>query len=346
MVNKWTTNLTILLMLFACVGTIQAASSVTVAAYDSLASAKARADYVCDGVDDEVELLASITAHAATESVSVDPTSNQTISVSCLVKHSVEWLPGTYNLSSTLVIPDSSDCVIRAKGSRILGPSSGSAVIIRGMNSCRYNFGNIKCSSIDPNDAALKISPTSAMPAVLSSVVCTGLKGTSNSGTGLWIDPSVSNIWGNSFTSYIIYDFQTGILVDDAAQYCQTNRFLANCITRVNQCVYEKGVKVEKNVWNIDINANLEGSQGVRTSASHGRWLITLTTSGYEGINEVLILNVGASYNIVETHPPIGNFPWRNNSGNYTNIILSADRPPYKNNKNVIKKWLVDNDWI
>lgn len=329
MVNKLTTNFIIFLMLFVWINAIQAASSITVAASDSFFLAKARADYVCDGINDEVELLASITAHAAIETVSVDPTSNSQTTVSCLVKHSVEWLPGTYHLGSTLEIPDSSDCVIRAKGSKIQGPSSGSAIIVRGMNSCRYSFGFLECNSSDPNDAALKISPTSAMPAVLSSVVCTGLNGKST-GTGLWIDPSVSNIWGNSFTSYIIYDFQTGIFVDDAAQYCYTNRFLANLIVRCNKCVYEKGVNVEKNVWNVDLNANLAGSEGVRSSASHCRWLITAATSGYKGLNEILIIDAGASYNMIEVHPPIGNFPWRNDSGNDTNIILSADRPPYK----------------
>ena len=65
------------------------AASIVVAAYDSTPQAKGRADIVCDGVNDEVELLASIADYAGTHSVEVDIAPNETKTVTALGRHSV-----------------------------------------------------------------------------------------------------------------------------------------------------------------------------------------------------------------------------------------------------------------
>ena len=304
------------------------AASIIVAAHDSSAEAKARADYVCNSdPNDEINLLLSIT-RAQTYSVEVDVNPAQTRTVQCLGRHSVHWLGGTYNLGSTLTIPDSADCIIKAEGTCINGPTDGSdAIVIRGMNRCRYYFGMVKLNS--STGSALKIQPTSSMPALMSKVTYSNLFNTDYEGTGLYIDPSNENVCNNLFRGTDISGFDTGILVDNAAIACNTNWFWVSYIRMVNTCIYEKGVNVERNFWEVNVDASIANSEAIRTAASHGKWYVIMGTYGYMDINNALVLESGASHNVVEMHPPIDYFAWENNSGNDTNVFLSTTRPPY-----------------
>ena len=93
-------------------------AAIVVAAADSLPEEKAKADIVCDGVDDQVELAASLAkARQGDTPIDVNPKTQK--SVRCALNHAVEWLPGNYRLSATLEIPDAANCVIRAEGTTL-----------------------------------------------------------------------------------------------------------------------------------------------------------------------------------------------------------------------------------
>ena len=304
------------------------AASIVVAASDSSAQGKARADYICDGTNDQVELLASINA-AGVYSVDVADEPNHTMTVSCKGRHSVEWLAGSYNLGATLVIPEASDLSIQAEGTYFTGPASGSAVIVRGANRCVYRFGNISCRSGEATAAALKIQPLATMPVVFSKIEYTGLSGLNHQSIGLQLDPSLGNICYSRFKGTNIMNVHTGIQVNSAGQHCEGNWFWVSFVAECLQCVYEQGGNVQKNFWEVNVDAWLDNAEAIRTGGSHGKWYVIMGTGGHEGINNALVLDPGASHNVIEMHPPIENYVWQNNSGNTTNVILTTRRPPY-----------------
>ena len=57
---------------------------------------------------------------------------------------------------------------------------------------------------------------------------------------------------------------------------------------------------------------------------------VCVEIGSYVGINNALVMGLGASHNVIEMHPPITNYAWQKNSGNNTNIFLSTTIPPYK----------------
>ena len=42
-----------------------------------------------------------------------------------------------------------------------------------------------------------------------------------------------------------------------------------------------------------------------------------------------LVLDPGASHNVIEVHPPLEQYVWEDNSGDSTNVILTTMRPPF-----------------
>lgn len=119
------------------------AGTVVVAPSDAPPEARAKADLVCDGKDDQVELLKSITKAPRISTV-FERNPNTLLPVKCYGAHSVEWLPGDYYLSKTLTVPDAEGMVIDAEGARFhYQPKDGDAVVVQGMSQCRYRFGTI-----------------------------------------------------------------------------------------------------------------------------------------------------------------------------------------------------------
>lgn len=336
------TLMVVIVVVLMCYGAGQSgqAQSIIVAASDSTIQAKARADIICDGSNDEAELQQSITSYAPFGAVEVGLEAGNIRFVVPRVHHSVSWLPGTYNLSTTLVIPDSSDCVIDARGAHFNLQAAGQdAIQIQGMNRCRYHFGMIVINPNDNSKAALSIRPTANMPAQLSEVTYAGLRGPGSGspggagsnlfGIGLLLDPGNENIRGNMFSGTDISGTKEGIVVLDAAGKCDTNWFWVSFIRGVLTCIREEGVNVERNVWNVNVDAWLESSEAIVSGADHGKWYVIMGTGGFEGINNALVLNAGAEHNVIEMHPPIDNYAWENNSGNTTNVFLSTSRVPY-----------------
>ena len=91
------------------------AASIIVAASNSSTESKDRADYICDGTNDEVKLLASIT-QANRFPTKVDTAPAIQAEVKCYGRHSVEWLPGDYYLREPLTIPPRRRCCHSGRG--------------------------------------------------------------------------------------------------------------------------------------------------------------------------------------------------------------------------------------
>src|SRR5690349_3764734 len=134
-----------LLAAFATHSTI--AASIVVGASNSTKESKARADFICDGKKDQIALLKSFTKAPRIKTV-YERNPNTLVPTECYGSHSVEWLPGDYYLDETLVIPDAEDCSLRAEGARFhYLPSKGDAIVLTGLNRCRFYLGTIMTSS-------------------------------------------------------------------------------------------------------------------------------------------------------------------------------------------------------
>ena len=310
-------------------------AAIIVAASNSLPEEKAKADIVCDGKDDQVELLASITkANKFDVVVDMNPGAQQT--VKCYGRHAVEWLPGDYYLSKTLMIPDAADMVIDAEGTYFhYLPKEGSAVCITGMNRCRYNFGTVKTNT---TGAAILVQPTVKMPALMSVIKFQGLIGNDQKGVGLHLDHRYENVCVNNFVGTDIYGFDVGILVDDIMETmseqrptCKsdTNWYWFTYIRLCNTCIWEKGHGVDCGHWEVNVDASLPGSTAIRTSGAYTQWKIIMGTWNLDK-SHAFILEPGSQHQIIQMRPPIDVFRWQNNSGNDTNVFLMTSRLPYR----------------
>ena len=314
----------------------QVQAAIVVAAADSSPQEKERADFVCDGTDDQVELSASLSLGRRGETkIDVDPKTQQ--SVECVLNHVVEWLPGNYHLSKSLEISDAENCGIRAEGTTLhYQPLEGDAIVVRGMNRCRYNFGTIESGSIG---AALCIRPKATMPSVMSFVNFTGLIGSGTRGTGLLLDPSHENICVNRFEGTDVSGFEYGVYVGGAGSRegsasthgkCDTNWFWLSFVRRCTTCIEEGATGVDCNVWEVNVDASLRGATAIRTAGAYGKWYIIMGAYSFEKQNKALVLEAGARHSVFEMHPPIAEFLWEDRSGNNTNIILTTTSPPFK----------------
>lgn len=320
------------LLLLAGVMTAPGAS-IVVAAANTPAKAKARADLVCDGTHDEVELLAALTRAPKVHLTLLRADTGATQTLECLGKHSVEWLPGDYTLEATLAIPDATELAINAEGACLhYQPARGDAVTIAGISRCLYRLGRIETAS---DGAALRLRPAASMPALTSRVSFTGLAGQSQRGTGLHVDPSRESICHNEFNGTDIAGFAVGVRVDEALSFCRANWFYLNDIRRCSAGVEERGQGVESNDYWVQVETAPSSTVPLQSAGAFGKWQIMLGIAGGALPDKPnpklpsLTLNPGARGNTYEFYPPLGLFaPVSNESGNKTNVILSADRPP------------------
>jgi len=271
--------------------------------------------------------------------IQVDSAPSTQNDVECYGRHAVVWLPGDYRLGATLTIPPAADAAIHAEGTYFhYDQPDGDAIVITGMNRCRYAFGTIDSQS---GGAALAIRPTPAMPALMSVVTYMGLVGHGQQGTGLLLDPIDENVCTNRFDGTDIRGFDTGILVRAAGRpkppsrptgKCDTNWFWVSYVRVCRVCIREEGGGVDDNVWNVNVDACLPDSVAVRTAAEHGRWYVIMGALQVDGVNRAtaLLLDPGARDNVIEVHPPVENYAWEDRSGNDSNVILTTRRPPYR----------------
>jgi hypothetical protein len=280
-----------------------------VAASNSTPHAKARADFVCDGIDDQVELVASIGSDGG---------------------FAVEWVPGDYYLSDTVRLRPAENSVIEAEGTYLhYLASTGDAVHILGMLGCRYRFGAIETGS---TDAAITVQNPLSVNAAMSIVSFTGLIGHDQKGIGLYLNVSEEGVCTNRFEGTDISGFDTGILLgerpDGKPWKTDTNWFFVNSIRRCNTCISEGHVGIDDNVFRVTLDTSLPGSVGIRTAGYAGRFDVMMSDSCGVGTHAV-VLEPRARGNVFEFHPPIDSFNWEDNSSEPSNIMLSTTRPPY-----------------
>ena len=305
-----------------------------VAPFDAPKQVKQRADLVCDGTADEVELRASLDA-GTRRTGAHDTSPAQSKDVPCLARHRVEWLPGTYQLSRALVIPDALDMVIEAEGSYLRYESAaGDAIVIQGMNRCRYRFGTIESRSAG---AALAIRPTAAMPALQSIVTFTGLIGHGQQGVGLLLDPAEENVCVNRIEGTDVSGFAYGVRVMDPGgdttagrptRKCDTNQYWLAYIRRCTMCIEEgqTGAGVDGALWTVNVDASLPGSTAIRTAACGNRWTVIMGTWDPHD-TKTLVIGPGARDNVFSIRPPVavgnqpGGFVVEDQSGNNTNRV-------------------------
>ena len=323
-------------LLFLLLPALCTEAAIVVAAADSHPQEKSRADLVCDGVDDQEELAASLALAQVGEAVfDINPGAQR--SVACRTNHAVRWLPGNYHLSETLEIDDAADCVIEAEGSTFhYQKPTGDCVVIRGMNRCRYNFGTIKSES---EGVALRVQPKQQMPSLMSYINFQGLVGKGQRGIGLMFDPTHENVCVNRTEGTDVYGFDKGIFVGGAGGRegsasthgkCDTNWFWVSYVRLCNTCIEESAQGVDCSVWNVNVDASIPDSVAIRTAGGFGKWYIIMGTYGFERKNKALILDPGARHSVFEMHPPLQLFAWEDNSGEETNVMLSTMSPPYR----------------
>ena len=152
-------------------------SSVVVAPKDASKQMKAKADLVCDGIDDQVELTQSLMMGNVYESRAAGQPDSMPLQKP-RGRFTVTWLPGTYNLRGLVDFPMLSDFALYAEGTYLIfEPKEGDVIHINHSIRCRFNFG-----TIDSHSTGTCITVHSM---TMSEVSFTGLVGYDQKGTGL-----------------------------------------------------------------------------------------------------------------------------------------------------------------
>jgi hypothetical protein len=290
------------------------AASVVVAPFDATEEVKAKADLVCDGKDDQKELMESLLK------APVSPSRGAGIPNAVPVnawrgRSSVVWLPGTYHLSDTIELPNLSDCALNAEGSYVIyEPAEGDAIHVNDSIRCRFNFGTIDSHS---SGTCIKVGKVT-----MSVISCTGLIGYEQRGTGLTLDGTCTC----KFDITDVSGFDTGILADDRGGKLDTNWIWVSYVRNCNTCIWEKGNNVDNNVWHVNVDATLPDSVALRIGGDMGNWHVIMGTYLFEGKNQALILEPGAEGNLIYMQPPVERFAATDNSGNDTNAVISTPR--------------------
>ncbi|MCL5103170.1 MAG: hypothetical protein M1133_03520 [Armatimonadetes bacterium] len=337
-------TLLVVVIVMLTVGTSHAAS-IVVAASNSTPEAKKKADIVCDGKDDQVELTKSFLRAGIVSSL-IERNPQTMAPTKCQAGHSVKWEPGDYYLSGTVTIPDAEDCAIEAEGTRFhYLPKEGDAIVVQGASRCRYRFGSVFTGS---TGAALRIKPTENMPALMSIVSFTGLIGnpSARKGIGFCVDSTVENVCTMRFEGTDIRDFDIGVFVPDArvarpdkpgSGKTDTNWYWFSYIRMCNTCIWEQRNGIDDGVWFVNVDASIPNAVAVRTGASYGKWFIIMGSMDWfvrphdaNNKTKSIILDPGAQYNVMEVSPPLDIFaPAQDNSGNTTNVISTSKTPRF-----------------
>lgn len=249
---------------------------------DAPVNVKAQADIVCDGVNDEVELLASVTASGNNSSV--------------------VWLPGNYTLGATLTFPDLSDFILYAESTIMsFTPVVGDAVVVSNAANCEFHFGRITSGT---TGARLSFKPTNAtsFPNIFT---FTKLIGIGKLGQGLKLDNSVQGSDTNHFYGGDITSVDVGVLVTnapDAGHKCDTNWFWLSYIRECNTLIQEGTsvpCSIDTNIWYVNMGNPIV--RGLDTYADNGHYFLIIEA----GSGKVIRLRAGVGNTIIETVPPL-----------------------------------------
>jgi hypothetical protein len=331
--NKWWPYWqTVGLLVIAAFSQQRARAAIVVAASDSSPQEKSRADFVCEGRDDQDKIAAAIALGKRGKTL-VDVNPKEQTTVECVLNHVVELLPGNYQLTASIELPDAADCAFRGEGSTLhYLPKQGDCVVIRGMNRCRYSFGTIQTNS---TGAAIHVQPKVGMPSLMSFVTFTGLVGPGTEGTGLYVDPSYENVCVNRFEGTDVLKFKRGVYVGGAGARdkststqgkADTNWFWLSYVRMCSTCIEESATGVDSGVWEVNVDASLPGSTAIKAAGAYDKWFIIMGTYTHEKKNLALVLEPGARHSVFEIQPPIEEFASEDRSGTNTNVIVSRQK--------------------
>ena len=102
---------------------------------------------------------------------------------------------------------------------------------------------------------------------------------------------------------------------------CDTNWLWLSYVRMCNTCIEERSQGVDCNVYDVNVDASLPNSVGIRAGGAYGKWYIIMGTYTFEKKNKALILEPGAREAVIEMHPPLKEFAWEDKSGNNTNTF-------------------------
>ena len=193
------------------------------------------------------------------------------------------------------------------------------------MYRCRLYLGTIETRS---SGAAIRIHPPGAyLPAQMSVVSFAALLGHDQTGTGLAIDGG----WTYRIDGSRISGFDVGVYVGEAGGgKIDTIWFWIASIRGCNTGIWERQQGVDDHIWNVRVDPNLPGSIGVRMAALYDRWNLFIGDGPPGGTSRPIVLDLGATHNVFEVRPVLPDGAIEDHSGNDSNVILMATRPPYR----------------
>lgn len=265
---------------------------------------KERADFICDGVNDEIELAASLNAVTSPNS-------------------KIEWLPGRYQLDAVLDFPANlPDCVIDAKATRFdFTHPEQDGIVFHGAIRSRFDLGYITMAG---SGGAIVVYPTINGWAE-NILTWRGLTGTSRQGIGLRVMNGNCGASVSEFKGSDISGFAAGVSIEaeGGKTNIDTNQFLINYIRNCNKSIHVGGgggSTVNSSTWRVNFEASSDGDIGLETNGKYDIWQATVF--GAPG-GTIIRLDPGAQENQFQITPGPASFPGstfiQNNSGNKTN---------------------------
>ena len=289
----------------------------TVAPAGASASDKARADFIGDGVNDQVAVMAAIVAANAVNGFA-----------------EVKMLPGTYIFSAAANIAAQNGFVFDAEGTQIIGPSGTADTFTfnSGTSSCIYKFGTVS----SPGSTGSLIHFKGGSNDEISWQV---LQGTLQQGNGLYLDSTATGASQstNRFHGGPVYDLDKGINISTfgAGTSEDTDMFQVNEIFNNNIGIYEHqgagGGAPNSNIWTVDVDASWSPTGiGIETNGQYDVWNVILGSQ--QAGTKDMQLDSGASGNILNLTPysqAVAAGGIVDNSGNTTNSVNVGMRTQY-----------------
>lgn len=295
----------------------------TVAPSGASAADKARADFVGNGVGDQIAVNAAVTAAGAGFS-------------------KVVMLPGTYNFSGTANISGSTGFIFEARGTIVNGPGVGGAAtatdtfLIQNSNFAEYNFGAIKTNN---TGTAAAIHSTGGYSE--TKLTWQQLDGTSRSGYGYFGDSTTAGTSQsvNWITATHVQNFAKGIALIAAGSganidtYRVTADFIYNNVVGIFVSGNNSGSgQVNASVWNVNIDCHhTNGDIGFETNGFYE--VINATLGPLATLDSGTCTNIqldsGATDEILNLTPQniaVGSGSVVNNSG-ATNHVVNVGMP-------------------
>jgi len=315
-------------LLFISLSAMVHCASFIVAAHNSLPSAKARANIVCNGTEDQIALMVSMKTGTWIQTEYDDNAFTMAWS-----GQSVEWLAGDYYLSSTLFIPQCVDTLLEAQGTILhYLPTTGDAVVITGSLRSRFNFGTIWTGSLGAALAA-KDRPYSNpfMPNLMSVYRFQGLQHDPPTGTDGYGFFANKHFCVNKIEGTDIRGFGVGIMIDDSDGGTEgkidTNWWWLSFVRGCGTDIMVTGNGVDSQQWDVNVDATLPNSIAIRTAAKFERWHIIMGTEDRSPGTRSIILDPGAESNWMEIQPQLWTVDgYENHSGFSNNVFIQTPK--------------------